>query len=192
MNNFTIMIKNPVLFLFSLFFLFGSCITHKKTVYFQPKQKEPASYKIPQAPAQTIKPNDELLIYVKSEDNISFTQNAPTAIGNDQAIRDYNYSVDRDGNIYYPVIGNFSVKGMTVDEASQKLKEALNSYYNQPEVRIRYNYKIITVLGEVGSPGVLNYSREQITIFEVLAMAGEISETGNRKNVYLYEKMAMK
>jgi len=51
------------------------------------------------------------------------------------------------------------------------------------------NYTI-TVLGEVGSPGTIQVTREKVNIYEALAMAGDMTVNGIRDRVKLFRENA--
>ena len=102
------------------------------------------------------------------------------------------YIVDSNGYIYYPVIGRLKVIGMTRVELQDLIKNKIHPQYitELPIVNVRFkNYKI-SVLGEVAKPGSYTMMNEQCTIFDALAMAGDLSIYGNRENVLLIREDA--
>lgn len=95
------------------------------------------------------------------------------------------YIVDVDGNIIYPFIGKINVSGLTTEEAADKLLKALNEYAVVATVKIQYLEKSVTLMGSVGGQGVFPYTQDKLTIYEALALAGGISQYGDRENVIL-------
>ena len=96
------------------------------------------------------------------------------------------YLVDNAGEIDFPVIGRLKVGGLTKNAAENLIREQLRPYLKEiPIVTVRMsNYKI-SVLGEVNSPGTFTINNEKVNIFEVLAMAGDMTIYGKRNNVKL-------
>lgn len=94
-----------------------------------------------------------------------------------------DYVVDIDGNIDYPVLGKVKLLGLSIEEVKELLKEKLSDYLKDPIINIRILNFRISVLGAVNSPGRHDVSGERITIFEALALAGDLNIKGERKNV---------
>lgn len=171
--------------------LLSSCIPQNKLEYLQTPIKDQSVYQTPPSAEIKIKPNDELLINVTSFDDVSFNyfeaqQRGGNTFGtNELSLSSISYVVDIDGNINFPIIGMISLKELSLYEAGDKLKKELLPYFNQPNVIIKFAYKKITVLGEVNYPGYHTYTKDQITIFEALGLARDMTVHGNRKEVIL-------
>ncbi|EKB51312.1 polysaccharide biosynthesis/export family protein [Cecembia lonarensis] len=96
-----------------------------------------------------------------------------------------NYLVDKDGYINYPVIGLINLKGLTKQEAIDKMSGLLNEYVKDPIINIRFmNFKV-TVIGEVQTPNSFIIPTEKITILEALGLAGDMTAYGRRENVMI-------
>lgn len=177
-----------------LLIFFSSCIPQSKIEYLQSDNKFD-TFNAPIPDNIKIKPNDQLLINVTSFDDISFnyfeSQRSGSALNgsNELSLASVAYAVDQQGFINFPILGNFHLGGLTLKEAGNKLKEALSSYFNQPNVDIRYAFKTITILGEVNAPGKYIYTKPQLTVLEALGYAGDINIHGNRKDVSLIRKV---
>jgi len=88
--------------------------------------------------------------------------------------------VDRQGNIEFPVLGLLRVEGLTKQEVAYQIKNRLRDegQINDAVVTVDImNFKI-TVIGEVGSPGIQNVTDEKITIFEAIIRAGGVMANG--------------
>jgi polysaccharide biosynthesis/export protein len=95
------------------------------------------------------------------------------------------YLVDKDGTINFPIVGKIYVLGKTKKELENLIKGKIYPKYlsEEPIITIRYiNYKI-SVLGEVAKPGNFLVSNERVTVFEALALAGDMTLYGKRNNV---------
>lgn len=93
------------------------------------------------------------------------------------------YLVDADGNIQFPVLGETHVAEMTRGELEEFLTEKLRQYVTDAVVQVRIvNFKV-TVMGEVGSRGVIQIPDERVSMPDLIAMAGGITYSGKRNNI---------
>lgn len=101
------------------------------------------------------------------------------------------YTIDRHGNIRIPYIGELNVLGYTENEVRKKIEGELGKFLKNPDlifVTVKLAGIRFIVTGEVGSPGTINLTQNQVTIIDAIANAGEISELGSRENVTLIRK----
>ena len=96
-----------------------------------------------------------------------------------------SYSIDKDGYLLLPVIGNIFVKDKTLSQVSIILRDSLNHVLNQPIVSVKLVNRYVSVLGEVRNPGHFPYSQEKLSIFDAIGLAGDITDYGNRNKVIL-------
>jgi len=101
------------------------------------------------------------------------------------------YLVDNEGVIYFPVLGELRVGGLTKREAERLISEKLKPYITEtPIVTVRMvNYKI-SVIGEVTRPGTFTISNEKVNLLEALAMAGDMTVYGLRDDIKLIREDA--
>lgn len=90
--------------------------------------------------------------------------------------------VQVDGSVQLPLIGRVVVAGRTALQVGEDVKRALRSggYFSNPVVNVdiaTYASRYITVLGEVGSPGLVPIDRGY-RVSEILARVGGVKETG--------------
>lgn len=167
--------------------LLASCSTTKKVTYFQ--DVEPGR-SIAMAEAQEIrlKPGDKILIHVNSKDeelvaplNLNRSNNNS---GGGQQIQ-LAYTVDNDGYIDFPLLGNIHVEGMTRDELAKHLKREIvdNRLVLDAVVIVELNNQQVSVMGEVSAPGKYNIDRDRFTILDALSMAGDLTIQGRRDNI---------
>lgn len=141
-----------------------------------------------------IQANDLLSIYVESstpESTIQFNQETNKiavtqgTVLNQNASQAPGYLVNDEGDIIFPVLGKIHVVGMTHNELALHLQNELinKGHITDPTVTVKLmNFKV-SILGDVGKPGVLVANGERLTIFEALAMAGDLTIYGQRHNV---------
>ena len=167
----------------SLFF--SSCLPLDRLAYVQSdRATDPAhmQYIGPQID-NIITPGDELYLRINSADE------ERTIIAQDQGYRMdptlLSYTVSDDGTIKLPYIGRILLGNLTLEEASDKIEAALSEYLFIPSVYIRFVNTKVTVLGEVGNPGVYMFNYKNINILQAVAYANDITEFGNRRNVLI-------
>lgn len=169
-----------------------SCTTYKQLQYLQ-GEIDSTSYSQFKVPEQRAQKGDQLSINVFS-DNASAS--APFNTGSvssgvaglpGQSVASSNlgtYEVDKDGNIFFPVLGLLHIEGLTKEGISNLLDSKLKgTYLTNPYYVIRFQNLKFTVFGEVGSPGVYPLTRNNLNIFEALTYAGDLSVYGKRNNI---------
>lgn len=180
--------------------LLSSCVTSRRVNLMQ----EPGKNGVPQY-ADTlsfedyeIRTGDRLYVYVYSVDErVSEMFNAS---GNTQGsmMRQqsgagggydlYSYLVLDDGTIDFPMIGHVAVCGKTTREVKWLLEEELGTFvksygdYKMLSVEVNVVRRTFSVISDRGS-GLFSLDREKVTIFEALAMAGDIGDFGDRSKV---------
>jgi polysaccharide export outer membrane protein len=98
-----------------------------------------------------------------------------------------NYIVGTEGAIVLPVIGTIQVVGLTKSELARQIKAMIYPKYitEEPIVLIRYANYHVSILGEVARPGNYTIDNDKVSIFEALALAGDLTIYGRRENVLL-------
>lgn len=135
-----------------------------------------------------IQKNDLLSIQISSAsldpriDELYNLQNTQR-MGGQNASQLYGYLVDVNGDIEIPRVGKIRAEGLKKGQLEAEVKARLEGQLTQPTVVVRFMNFRITVLGEVGSPGVLNVPTERLNILEAVGMAGGVTEFGQIKNV---------
>lgn len=100
------------------------------------------------------------------------------------------YTVDKDGYIEFPVIGQIHIAGLDRQEISRKIADLLikGDWISDPIVTVEFANLHFSVLGEVGSPGTYAISNDKMTILEGLSMAGDLTPHGEREVVVVREQ----
>ncbi len=136
----------------------------------------------------TIQPNDllQVIVYTKNGEMIidpeyELSKNFNT---NTQKRPDPEYLVRLDGNVLLPMVGNVQIARLTLYEANLKLKSLYNEYFIDPYVITTYTNKRVTVLGATGGQ-ILPLTNNNITVAEVIAMAGGMKDLGNASSIKL-------
>ena len=95
------------------------------------------------------------------------------------------YTVNYEGIISLPVLGDINVKDKTVKTIEEEIKVAALEHIKNVSVVVKLGSFKVTMLGEVGSPGMYYFFQEKTTLFEAIAMCGDLTEYGNRKNILI-------
>jgi len=193
---FTILLITFILFL-------SSCAPIKNVAYFQKLDNKTDSLNQHQSDdvhRARIKPLDILTITVVStqpETSMIYnlvtpqiSENANNSIQSMPTLQ--TYLVDNDGYIYFPVLGKLEVEGLTRNELATMLQDRLASSFNKeiPIITIRIINFAVNVVGEVMRPGKYITMNDRMTIFEGLAMAGDVTIYGKRENVKVLRENA--
>lgn len=183
-----------------LFFLlltgivFTSCVPTKDLIYLQQKDNAMPGATINPVVAKPyrIQSNDVLSIKLKALDPalvamFNTTEGNDGAAQSEQGLYFDGYTVDDHGNIRMPVLGEMNVLGFTLEEIRIKIeKKLLDEYFNK-EANIFVNVKLAglryTINGEIGAPGTKTLFQEKVNVLEAVANSGDITITGNRKEV---------
>lgn len=186
-----------VLFLFLLSMVFNSCVTKKELTYLKYSVRTgedlysagdvrgsitPSAYKI--------LPYDNLYIRVITPDPqwSELFNTMPVGAGGavtEESAGLFGYPVDGDGYIEIPFVGRIQAGGRTLSEIRAELDSAFKGYVTDASITVRLVNNYVSVLGEVRHPGRYRLSKDQVNVLEVLSMAGDMSEYGNRQRIQL-------
>ncbi len=168
-----------------------SCNTAKNTVYLQDMRHDSLGMAV--TPHEiTLQPYDKISIVVGSRDaKLSALFNLPVVtegVGSSDSIGGRGismYTVDRQGNIDFPVIGSLHVGGLTRDSVAKMIKRRLadDQLLADGVITVEFSNLSVAVLGEVNRPGRFKITRDCITIFDAISMAGDITRHGDRRRV---------
>lgn len=100
------------------------------------------------------------------------------------------YPVDLDGNIEIPYVGKLRVAGKTIYEIKADLEVALVSYADAA-ISVRMVDNSVSVLGEVFAPGRYPITKDRMNIFEVIAMAGDMTVYSNKAKGATYKTFSL-
>ncbi|MEA4935046.1 MAG: polysaccharide biosynthesis/export family protein [Paludibacter sp.] len=180
-----------LILVFFVFLQLTSCITARKVNYLQkpdnviPAYKDSLSYS-----DYLISIGDKVFVRVYStqeETNTIFNgpTNQLTTMNLDASnpnIDLFAYTVQPNGSILFPMIGEVAVAGMSVRDATHALEQAIAPIYKFSSVEIRLVNRYYSVIGSNRS-GRYPILREKVNIFQALALAGDIGSYGDRSKI---------
>jgi polysaccharide biosynthesis/export protein len=177
----------------------SSCYYNKSLVYLQDKdfsERNSTLMESKKSPYR-LQPFDILAVQIKSpveqresSGGVGFTSPQNSMFVTPGNLYLDGYSVDANGKITLPVLGQIMVKGLTLEEAQSAIQVQANKYLNNSVVTLKLVSFKITVLGEVKNPGYYFVYNNQATVLEALGMAGDLTNFGNRKNIKLIRQVS--
>ena len=165
----------------------ASCATRKDVYYFQDIDNSNLqnSFKF-----LNIQPGDILDIQIKAinpESVLIFQRQSALSTQQGQLQNRVidGYLVGEDGYINLPILGPINTSNKTTKSLSTDIEKALSPYIINPSVNIRLLNFRVSILGEVAAPGTFTVLEQRISIPQALGLAGDLTISGDRKNVLL-------
>jgi len=135
-----------------------------------------------------VKPNDLLFIRVSSFDEQStafLNSGAGNSVQNALSASLMGYRVGLDGQIDFPFVGKVPAAGLTLGEIERRIRLSVEKFVENSSVTVKLLNDIITILGEVRSPGRFPLNSEEINLLQAFAFAGDLTDMANRKRIKL-------
>ena len=178
-----------------------SCSGSKQVAYFQ--NADSISYAASRMLYDAkVMPKDQLTITVITTDpkaSAPFNLSVSNTIGTSGQLSTggsgslQGYLVDNEGNINFPIVGKLHVEGLTKNQCEDLIRRKIAPYLaatENPIVTVRMASYRVTVIGEVGHPGVVQVPTEKMSVIEALAQSGDLTIYGKRDNVMLIREDA--
>lgn len=147
--------------------------------------------------AYTIQPRDFIYIRVLTPDesvaslyNLNAGQMTMNSLGDPLSLKFQSYQVSDDGDIDFPYVGKVQVANLTLREVKIKMHDILQNHIDTFTLQVQLVNTQVTILGEVNSPGQYNMNKDQLTIFEAISLAGDLTIYGKRKKVRIIRPTA--
>lgn len=189
------MLKNkftPILLL-GMVLLLDGCSASRKIAYMQDirsdVQREVATIPV------TAQPGDKISIVVNSKDpelaeifNLPIMTHRigqPMNSGYSYNQQVSSYTVDSNGNIDFPILGELHVKGLKREKIASYIKDELirKKQIKDAVVIVEFLNMGVSVMGEVNRSGRFSIDRDHLTLLDALSMAGDLTIYGKRENV---------
>ena len=88
----------------------------------------------------------------------------------------------------FPFVGKIFVKDLTLEQSKELIQSIVDEYLKETTVIVKLAIFKVTVLGEVNRPGTVNIYRNKLNIFELISMAGDMTQFAKRNKIYLIRK----
>ncbi len=168
--------------------LFVSCATQKKMLYVQDidnRESQLIQYLSPR-----IQVNDLLSVKISSlypEAALPYNVQIPVAPNTTEVetLKLHGNLVSQQGYITLPAIGKVMAKGKTVEDLETLISSLLTkgNFLKKPTVNVRVLNSKITILGEVKLPGTYTIVEPNISIFQALGYAKDLTIHGDRRDI---------
>jgi len=177
----------------------GGCSSSRQVAYMQDVDSGTRRDGITQVPV-TVQPQDKISIVVNSKNpELAEIFNLPVIthrVGQPMnSSYSYNqqmssYTVDSNGNIDFPVLGEVHVAGLRRETIASDIKRELmnRDLVKDAVVIVEFMNMGISVMGEVNRPGRFNIDRDHLTLLDALSMAGDLTIYGKRDNVLVVRR----
>lgn len=183
----------------AMLLLLGACSTPRKVTYLQDVGTNVRREGIAEVPV-TVQAEDKISIIVNSKNpELADMFNLPVMthrIGQPMnSSYNYNqqvssYTVDSNGNIDFPVLGEIHVAGLGREKIAAYIKNELvrKNLVKDAVVIVEFMNMGVSVTGEVNRPGRFNIDRDHLTLLDALSMAGDLTIYGKRENVLVIRR----
>jgi len=125
-----------------------------------------------------IQPHDRIsLIVYKHPDLSTTTLNS--------AQKERGLLVNSKGDIRVPLIKKIHIAGLTQTQAENLLSDSFSVYLKSPDIQLEVLNKRAYIIGEVKRPGKIELLNEELNLLQVIAIAGDLTETANKKSILI-------
>ena len=187
----------------------SGCSTPKNVAYFQ-NAEEIRGMTLQNEQPLRLRPKDKINIVINSADpmlvrqfNLTAATNSMRSLGSNSeplttaggtgggTAQLLAYTVDEQGDINFPVVGKVAVKGKTRQEVAEYLRRRLieRDLVKDPIVTVEYVNLSVNVLGEVNRPGRIDMMKDNFTIVDAIAYAGDLTIDGQRENIKVFREV---
>jgi polysaccharide biosynthesis/export protein len=169
--------------------LMVSCISQKKVMLLQETNVKEVTteFSNKKKTSHKVQVGDHLYIRIYSVDpkTSKFFQTDMPNLMNPTYLYLNSYVVDEEGFIHFSFIEKLYVKGMSVDQITQLIQKNVSEYFNDATVTVKLVNFQVAVMGEVSKPGNFTIDKDQINVFQAVALAGGFKDFANIKKVTL-------
>jgi len=191
--------RSPLLVAFVVTIFLSSCIPQKKILLMQYDQLNDSAYankflgEEHPLTEYVVQPNDYLYINITTvekplSDFLSPGGGLNFLDATNQAL--LGYHVSDDSTILFPYLGPIKVAGLTVRECHEVVKIAASKIIGD---RLRIDVKLINnsvnIMGEVNKEGIYNMTKNKITIYEALTLAGGLTPYAKREYIKVLRRV---
>lgn len=175
----------------------ASCSSVKEIAYFQDLRPGVSAIEIANPVQIRVRPKDKLSILVNTDKpqltdlfNLPYVSRqlgqasrANSTYGTSQGVS--GYTVDAQGNINFPVVGDIHIEGLTREQVAEAVRSRLVSedLVKDPVVTVEFMNLTIDVMGEVKTPGRYNIDKDEITVLDAISLAGDLTIFGQRNSI---------
>lgn len=172
--------------------IFGSCTINKNIMF---KTDHDYEFDVPSDSAniiQVLSPNDRLLFRLFSNEGarlIELTAGVNEGNNVNAILPNFTFIIQPDGFVELPEVGLVEVAGLTVPEAQDKLEGLYSAFYKRPYALIEVvNNRVVVFPGSGGQGRMVTLDQPNLTVIDVLGLAGGIANRGDASKVKLIRR----
>lgn len=165
--------------------MLSSCVTNKTMSFLQEEGGSVTQYEEVDFTYYQLQPNDEIVMQVISinEEIVSIFRG--DGVANATTI---SYRIYEDGTIDIPFISGIHIAGQTIREAAKTIEARVREYAPDATVKIGLANDFFYLLTDVNQ-GKFPLYKEKLTIFQALAMAGNMPYNADRQRIKIIRKI---
>jgi len=96
------------------------------------------------------------------------------------------YTVNKNGDVRLPIVGDVSVRDKTLEEARLEIEEKVRFFVKSDLfVTVKLGGIRFSALGEFRAPGKFTILQDRVTILEAIAQAGDLTTIAKREDLLL-------
>ncbi len=189
----SVMVRVNVSVVFTIFvsvLLCSSCASRKDIVYLNDIPDVDTLYAKVETQLQhkiQLRPGDQISINVSARNKELSEMFSRVSAKSEKGGN--SYTIDEMGEIEFPFIGKIRIAGLDRMQTEEYIKNKIieSELIKEPYVSVEYSNLGFYKLGEWGG-GFVEFQKDQTTILEAIALAGDLSINGLRKNVLLIRR----
>ncbi len=157
----------------------SSCYFKKNVALLQERDNLP-QYEKGEFQEYKLQANDEIEIRVvtANKETAALFNQGKAANG----MTSYPYRIYEDGTIDIAFVNNIPIVGLTIEEAEKVIQQKLIAFVDDIQVKLALATGTFCVIGDAGR-GYFSIYKERLTIYQALALAGGVNDSGNFKGV---------
>ena len=173
-----------------------SCIPQRQIVLIRDAKPEETVYTPDKSITEKyiLQPNDYLFINVVSQNaklSAAFNPQSASNISgsnNNRRSEFFYYGLNDSSCIDFPVVGMINLKGCNMTEAKKRIYDAISETLIDFTLTVRLATNNFSVIGEVKNQGDITMPKDQVTMFEAVALAGGFTTYAKRREVKLLRR----
>ncbi len=168
---------------FLLAILLTGCYGHKQVGLLQDREDLPHYDSVGYQPYR-LQVNDEVIYRIITlDETLGKTLSKDIGSGSGYDSRStYPYRIYSDGKVDLPFLEPIRLEGLTELEAQDTIKRYMRELIPDAEIKLTLYNKYFTVLGDASS-GVRYIYKDRMTIYQALAMSGQVFNSGDRQHI---------
>jgi len=131
-----------------------------------------------------VQPYDRISILVYKHPELS-----STTMGSAQEER--GFLVNSKGYLRLPLIKKVRIAGLSQTQAEDKISHLYRAYLKHPDIQVEVINKRAYVIGEVNTPGEVPLPNERLTLLQILAKAGDMTDSANKSSILIIKNGQM-